>query len=180
MSSIELVDYYDEAGRLIGTCPRKEAEAKNYTTPNAVIFLFNQDGQVLLQKRSQTKNHYPGLWDPTACGGLNPGENAGEAAERELFEEMGIKCDLTLVEKFLNVFPSEDRSHSRTRLTSLYVGISGEDPAHNHEVESTAWFNRTELLTQVRLAPENYVPCFEIEYEKALVGYARFGDLPTR
>ena len=64
----ELVDYYDQKGQVIGQCSREEAEEKNYTTPNAVIFVFTPDSKVIIQKLANSKKHYLGLWDVSACG----------------------------------------------------------------------------------------------------------------
>ncbi len=169
----ELVDYYDETGQLIGHCTRSQAEDNNYTTPNAIIFIFNTSGKVLLQKRADDKKHYPGLWDTSACGGLEHGEEPELAAERELFEEIGIKTDLMLVEKFINPFPSEDGKLIRTRLSHLFIGVSDQMPTHNHEVSEIRAFDPDKLLKLVADKPSDFVPSFELEISKALADYKK-------
>lgn len=173
MASQELVDYYDNSGLVIGTCTRVEAEEKNLTTPNAIIFVFDSLARVLVQKRANTKKHYPGVWDTSACGGLEHGENADVAAERELFEEIGIKCDLHLVDTFLNSFASEDGSLMRTRLSSIFVGVSDDNPSHNDEVESVDRYEYEALLEMADSSPEDFVPSFKIELVKAIAGYEK-------
>lgn len=58
------------------------------------ICLFNTKGELLIQKRQPTKEKWPGLWDLTAGGCAMRGENSRTAAERELFEELGLHLDL--------------------------------------------------------------------------------------
>jgi isopentenyl-diphosphate delta-isomerase len=169
----ELVDYFDAEGGVLGYCSRGEAEDKNFITPNAIIFVIDQSGEVLLQKRAQTKKHYPGLWDTSACGAIAHGENPEMAAERELFEEIGVRCKLQLAERFMNAFPSEDGTLVRTRLSYLYIGRCAVKPTHNHEVEEIRGFAPEGLLAHVKAAPEKYVPSFELELSKALAAFSR-------
>ncbi len=53
------------------------------------VFILNHDGQVLLQKRSSTKKHYPNMW-ALCTGHVEEGESARVAAIRELEEELGV------------------------------------------------------------------------------------------
>lgn len=46
--------------------------------------------EVLLQKRSEKKDSYPGLWDVSAAGHVSAGGNYLETAVRETEEELGI------------------------------------------------------------------------------------------
>lgn len=167
----ELLDYYDQNGKVIGHCSRSESETKNYIIANVIIFVFTTGGKVLLQKRASTKKHYPGLWDPSACGAIGHGEKPVVAAERELFEEIGIRCQLQFVERFMQSFPSEDGKLIRTRLSHLFVGTSDDKPIHNHEVDEIGSFGSKELSKMARSRPEAFVPSFEIEFTKALNGY---------
>ena len=64
---------------------------------SAVILVFSSVGKLALQLRSKTDDSYPSHWDFSAAGGLDFGEEHGVAASRELYEEIGIKSDLTFV-----------------------------------------------------------------------------------
>ncbi|MBS3116158.1 NUDIX domain-containing protein [Candidatus Woesearchaeota archaeon] len=50
------------------------------------VFVFNKKGQLFLQKRSQKVRIYPGRWDSSATGHVDPGEDYTKAAKRELEE----------------------------------------------------------------------------------------------
>ena len=68
------------------------------------VILFNKTGdQVLIQKRQSDKASWPNMWDFTASGGVIAGETVTDAAERELFEELGILTDLSDVASRLTV-----------------------------------------------------------------------------
>lgn len=172
----EFVDYYDESGVIIGYCARQEADDRNLIYPNVIVFVFTPDGRVWIQKRSLSKRHFPGLWDTSACGALAHEEDPAAAAARELQEEMGIKADMHFVEKFLNRFPSDDKQTTYARMSHIFIGISGETPTGNDEVEAVAAFEVDELLQEIQQHPENFVPSFDIEFEKAAAAYAKLPD----
>lgn len=54
------------------------------------VCVFNSRGEMLIQQRQLTKFGWPGLWDVTASGSAIAGETSGEAAEREMREELGV------------------------------------------------------------------------------------------
>lgn len=58
------------------------------------VCIFNSRGQMLIQRRQLTKFGWPGLWDVTASGSAIAGETSGEAAEREVREELGLSMPL--------------------------------------------------------------------------------------
>lgn len=64
------------------------------------ILVFNPAGEVFLQRRSDTKDINPGLWDTSAAGHVDHGESYDACARRELAEELGIVgCDLAFLIK---------------------------------------------------------------------------------
>ena len=59
------------------------------------IGIFNGKGELLIQQRQPWKAGYPNLWDVSAAGSALAGENSAQAAERELWEELGIRHDFS-------------------------------------------------------------------------------------
>ena len=59
------------------------------------ITIFNKKGEMLIQQRQSTKKLYPNLWDLSVGGSVISGETPCDGAERELFEELGIKYDFS-------------------------------------------------------------------------------------
>lgn len=86
----ELVDVVDEDDDVVATVTRAEMRARRLRHRCTFVVVRNGAGQVLVHRRSDTKDMWPGRWD-LACGGVvGTGEEWGHAAHRELAEEVGI------------------------------------------------------------------------------------------
>jgi isopentenyl-diphosphate delta-isomerase type 1 len=96
-SQHEPLEVVDENNRVIGIRKRSEIHREGLRHRSVHIFIFNARGELYLQKRSPAKDQYPGYWDSSAAGHLDPGETPEEAAHRELGEELGITAALTAV-----------------------------------------------------------------------------------
>jgi 8-oxo-dGTP pyrophosphatase MutT (NUDIX family) len=58
-----------------------------------VIVVRSLDGtRLYVHRRTDTKDVYPGLYDPTCGGVMAADETADECAERELAEELGVSA----------------------------------------------------------------------------------------
>lgn len=86
----ELFDVVDEQDNVIGQATRSEVHAKGLMHRAVHILVFNKKYACLLQKRSMLKDRHPGVWDSSAAGHLDAGEDYESAARRELEEELGI------------------------------------------------------------------------------------------
>lgn len=58
------------------------------------VCIFNSKGEMLIQKRASDKIDWPNMWDISSGGGVMAGEASEHAAERELYEELGIQISL--------------------------------------------------------------------------------------
>ncbi len=96
---MELWDAYDKDFNLIEgiTLRRDEVDKIPEGVYHLVVHVLvkHTDGTYLLMRRDLNKEVYPGYWEATAGGSALKGENALEAAKRELREETGIEGDLT-------------------------------------------------------------------------------------
>ena len=90
MSADELVDVVDEADRVIGQAARADVRRRNLRHRSVYIFVFNSHGQLLVHRRTATKDVFPDHWDLAVGGVLQAGEAYDAAARRELDEEVGI------------------------------------------------------------------------------------------
>ena len=90
-ASEELVTIVDRANNVTGCATRREMRAGRLPHRCSYILVFNPAGELLVQKRTETKDIYPGYWDPAAGGVMQYGETYEQNAEREVAEEMGIR-----------------------------------------------------------------------------------------
>ncbi|NMF09947.1 NUDIX hydrolase [Corynebacterium xerosis] len=59
------------------------------------VCIFDAAGRMLIQRRTDDKVGWPGMWDVTVGGSVTAGESSASGAEREVLEELGIRLDLT-------------------------------------------------------------------------------------
>ena len=89
---IELLDILDSKGEIIGKATRDECHNGSFLLHSVVhVFVFNDSGQLLLQKRSKNKEIQPGKWDTSVGGHISSDETLLQALERETEEELGIR-----------------------------------------------------------------------------------------
>lgn len=86
----ELVAIVDRDNHPIGAVSRRIMRQQRLIHRASYILVFNRRGELFLQKRSLTKDVYPGYWDVAAGGVVQAGESYLESAERELREELGV------------------------------------------------------------------------------------------
>jgi 8-oxo-dGTP pyrophosphatase MutT (NUDIX family) len=86
----ELVDVVDGDDRVIATVPRRQMRAERLRHRAVFIAVVSSAGQLLVHRRSDAKDLWPGRWDIGAGGVVAAGEDYDTAARRELFEEVGV------------------------------------------------------------------------------------------
>ena len=89
----ELVDIVDDADRVIRTVPRRTMRRDNLQHRVVFIVVWSSTGAVLVHRRSDSKDVWPGFWDLAVGGVVAAGEWYDTAARRELNEELGIDAD---------------------------------------------------------------------------------------
>ena|ERR1051326_8743508 len=86
----EIFDVVNDRDEVIDRRPRGEVHRLGLKHRATHVLVFNSRGEVFLQKRSMQKDRQPGLWDSSASGHLNSGEDYDACAVRELREEIGL------------------------------------------------------------------------------------------
>lgn len=92
---LETVILVDEKDHPIGTQEKLAAHRVPQRHRAFSVFIFNQKGETLIQRRAAKKYHSPGLWSNSCCGHPRPGEEVESAARRRLHEELRFTCPLT-------------------------------------------------------------------------------------
>ena len=86
----ELVEIVDRENNSLGAVTRAIMRQQNLIHRASYILVFNRQGELFIQKRTMTKDIYPGYWDMAAGGVVLAGESYMDSALRELQEELGV------------------------------------------------------------------------------------------
>lgn len=148
----ELVDVVDDDDRVIGTVTRAEMRARRLLHRAVSVVVMSSDGSLLVHRRADTKDIWPGMWDVAAGGVVAAGEDYSTAARRELREELGVEA-------------GEWRSLGRGRFEDASVALLGHGYLVVHdgpfrfadgEISEVRWVDRRGL--EVLRADHPFVP----------------------
>lgn len=138
----ELLPVVDWDDREVELRPRREIHLEGLLHRAAHVIVVNGGGEVVLQRRSPRKDHYPGWWDVSVGGHVGPGETYLETARREIREELGVDGTEPLLVGILapSVFNGWEHIHV---FVSRVDGDVRPDPA---EVTAHRWIDPREVL----------------------------------
>ncbi len=154
MDRVILVDTLD---REIGSMEKMEAHRKGLLHRAFSVFLYNAQGQLLLQQRADHKYHSGGLWTNACCSHPAPGEDVLAAAKRRLREEIGISgVELSLKTSF--IYKAEfENGLTEHELDYVITGITEDQPVLNpDEAKAFRWVSPSTLLSDIKSDPSQY------------------------
>ena len=155
--SEEIFDVVNERDEVIGRAPRREVHRTGLRHRAIHVFVFNSRGEVFLQKRSMSKDSSPGLWDSSASGHLDCGEDYDACAIRELREEIGLNVS----ECPRRLFKVEACTQTGQEFVWLYQCASdGPFTLHPEEIERGDWFAPGHIARWVHDRPREFAPAF--------------------
>lgn len=151
----------NEAGETIGKATRKECHSgSKLLHPVVHLHIFNDAGDLYLQKRSMTKDIQPGKWDTAVGGHVDLGETVEEALRREVREELGITDFIPqLITRY--IFESEIEKELVHSFRTIYNGTITPDPS---ELNGGRFWTATEIKDN--LGKNIFTPNFEKEYQR--------------
>lgn len=144
MMDTELLSVVDERDRVVNTLPRDLIHASGLRHRAVHILVFNARGLLFLQKRSMKKDFNKGLWDTSAAGHVDAGEEYKQSAIREVEEELGVNIEKTLEPLFI-LQPSQ---RSGMEFIQVYQCVSNETFNLNaEEIDEGQWLS-TEMVSK--------------------------------
>jgi isopentenyl-diphosphate delta-isomerase len=128
----------DEKNRAVGMGEKAAVHRAGLLHRAFSIFIADDKGRILLQRRAREKYHSGGLLANSCCGHPRPGETTQAAARRRLTEELGIRAPLTF--GFFSRYRAElDGGMQENEFVYVYFGPltaqPNPDPAEVSEVE---------------------------------------------
>ena len=131
------------------------------------VFLLDEDGRILLQRRAPGKRLWAGFWANSVCSHPRRGESMELATERRLAQELGTTVDLEFCFTFTYHahFGSLGSEHE---LCWVYLGtVHPESITFNRtEIDAVRWVSPQELDRELAEHPEHFTPWLHLEWER--------------
>jgi isopentenyl-diphosphate delta-isomerase len=171
MQTQEQVILVDALDNEMGSMEKMEVHLKGLLHRAFSVFLFNNQGEMLLQKRAADKYHSPGLWTNTCCSHPRPGELVKDAANRRLVEEMGIVANIEHAFHFI-YNARLDQGLVEHELDHVYIGTyDGIINPDEQEVSDYLYINMEVLKNKIMSAPDDFTAWFKIAFPKVVAWY---------
>ena len=151
----------NEMGETIGKATRKECHSgSKQLHPVIHLHIFNDAGELYLQKRSMSKDIQPGKWDTAVGGHIDYGETVEEALRREVREELGITA---FTPQFITryVFESAIEKELVNTFRTIY---NGEIKPDTEELDGGRFWSLEEIKSN--LGQNVFTPNFEQEFKR--------------
>ncbi len=163
---VEQVILVNEMDEELGLMEKLEAHQKGALHRAVSVFIFNRQGELLMQKRASTKYHGAGLWTNTCCTHPRVGETNLECAHRRLKEEMGF--DTELEERFSFIYNSEvENGLIENEFDHVFFGVyEGDFKLNKEEVEDCTFTSLGNVSKDADQHPERFSIWFRIILEK--------------
>jgi len=111
------------------------------------VCIFNNKNEMLIQQRQNFKASWPNRWDVSVGGSSIAGETSRQAAQRELFEELGYKFDFTGMCPYFTInFAS---GFDDFYIVEADVNID-ELNLQKEEVQQVKWASKDEILYMIQ------------------------------
>ncbi|MCL4785637.1 MAG: NUDIX domain-containing protein [Verrucomicrobia bacterium] len=149
----EIFDVVNEQDEVIDRRPRGEVHRLGLKHRATHVLVFNARGEVFLQKRSLKKDRQPGVWDSSASGHLDAGEDYDACAVRELGEEIGLNVS----QPPQRLFKIEACEETDQEFVWVYrCQHDGPFTLHPEEIDEGGWFTPAEVTRWMKDRPQDF------------------------
>lgn len=160
----EIINLVNTEGQRVGKVEKMEAHQKGLLHEAFSIFIFNENDELLLQRRALEKYHSGGLWTNTCCSHAKTDEELEHAIHRRLVEEMGFDTDMKKIYDFIY---KVDLDHGliEHEYDHVFIGKIYKDILINpnpEEVCEYRWTNLSDLKKDVKNNPNSYTEWIKI------------------
>ena len=153
----EIFDVVDEDDKVIRQETRSEVHRQKLKHRAVHILIFNTRNQIFLQKRSLYKDNFPGLWDSSAAGHLDTGEEYDAACLREVNEELDVVFE-NAPERLFKIDACPETGYE---FVWVYRGLhEGPFNLNREEIDCGDWFNGDEVTRWVEEKPKDFASAF--------------------
>ena len=151
----ELFDVVDAQDRVIGCAPRGEVHAKSLIHRATHVLVHDAAGKIFLQRRSMSKDTFPGCWDSSCSGHVDAGEDYATAARRELGEELGWHDASQPLRPLLKLTTSPATGYEFIQIYALGP-VAGPFTLHPEEISDGRWLAPEEIIAWIEREPDAF------------------------
>lgn len=147
------------------------------------LFLFSDEGELLLQQRSEQKRLWPHFWSNSCCSHPRRGETMEVATMRRLNDELNVDASLEYIYDFCYTASFGDLG-SENELCHVYLGkVSDDVQPNDKEVASIRFVTASALEEELSQFPGRFTPWFKQEWRELVVNHreqlAQYCDPPV-
>ena len=155
-----MIQMVNEEGQSIGEIEKIAAHENGGTWHRAIsVFLFDAEGRLLIQQRSEAKYHFAGLWANSCCSHPTTDETIEQAAQRAMLHELGVYSNVKELSVVRYEAHDSQTGHSEREHDHILVGVLTEEPSPNpYEVQAIRWVSLSDLRIEIERQPENIAP----------------------
>jgi len=159
-----LVDGHDNE---IGHMPKDECHLGDGQLHRAFsLFIFNTEGELLLQQRSGRKRLWPLYWANSCCSHPRHGELMEDAVQRRLYQELGITTELQFVYKFIYQ-ANYEKFGSEHEYCWVYLGETNDSvSANSNEIADWRYVSPRQLDQELITNPDIFTPWLRLEWKE--------------
>lgn len=152
----EYIDLYDKNRIPTGMAVQRGSKLPEETYRIVVhVCIFNSKGEMLIQQRQSTKTVFPDMWDISAGGQVESGETSEMAAQREVYEELGLY--IHLANKRPAATMNFDEGFDDIYIVKRDTDIS-ELTIQQDEVKDVGWADKEKILSMI--ADGKFIPYY--------------------
>ena len=156
--AVEMLDIVDASNRIIGCAPRSEVHRLGLRHRAVHMLVLDAHDRIYLQRRSPHKDVDPGLWDTSAAGHVDAGEDYHSAALRELNEELAL--DDVELQVLCDLPARVETGHEFVR---VYIGRTRSEPRPDpREIIEGGWWTDAELDAWMMRSPADFTATFHL------------------
>jgi isopentenyldiphosphate isomerase len=156
--SVEYFDVIDDDDNVVGRRPGSECVKRGLLHRAIAIVLFDESGDVYIQRRAGWMGWYPGHWTLSVMGHVSSGETYEQAAERELSEELGVACELRRIAKVKTPEWPYGQMVEREYLAIFEGRVKSSTISLSEETEEGRFVPFDELAEMAKKEPERLTP----------------------
>jgi isopentenyl-diphosphate Delta-isomerase len=148
----EYFDIVSDDDEVVGLATRKDVHTKGFVHRSVVFFIFDVEGRIFVNQRTDTKEFYPGYWSIVFGGHVRAGEDYDDTVGREAEEEAGVTSQPFFMASFKKRFDDLDRENVR-----VYGFVADREPVlERTEIKQGAFLTLAEL--ERKIGEEKFLP----------------------